>query len=147
MEMIRSKVYQLEQAQLKMKAEYVASLVPSAVGPLLTTGLSLAMKPRFEFCVTSWNRAESRQFPLTSEALRRMVLLLRHHRPHWATVLVICLVASWPTKEVVVPVLPLPLPRISSRPNIPFNSLPPGRSKDRLSLRRALLGDTSPVLL
>jgi hypothetical protein len=59
----------------------------------------------------------------------------------------ICLVVSWPIKEVVAPVLPLPLPRISSLPSIAFNSLPPRLSLEHRNHRRALLEDISLALL
>lgn len=93
------------------------------------------------------NPAAFRLSHLTLAALRRMLALLRHPRLHLATARATYLVGSWPTKEVVVPVLPLPLSRISSLPSIPFSSLLPGRNKDRPSHRRAPLGDTSLVLL
>jgi len=95
----------------------------------------------------SLNSAAFIPFHLTLAALRRTLALLRHPRLQLAMARATCLVGSWPTKEVVVPVLPLPLSRISSLPSIPFSSLLPGRNKDRPSHRRAPMGDTSLVLL
>lgn len=87
------------------------------------------------------NRAEFKPFP-TSQA--RHMRLLKASRPKSATVQATYSVVLWPTKEVVVPVLPLPLPRISSLPSIPFNSL---RPPSPASLRRAHLEDIHLALL
>lgn len=80
-------------------------------------------------------------------ALQRTVVLLKRRRLHWAMVPAICLVVSWRIKEVVAPVLPLPLPRISSHPSIPFNSLPRRLNKEHRNYRRALLEDINLALL
>jgi hypothetical protein len=75
-----------------------------------------------------------------------MPVLPKLHRL-WDTVLAIFSVGSWPTKEVVVPDLPLPLPRTSNLPSITSNSLPRRRSKARHNHRRALMEGTSLEVL
>lgn len=135
--MIRQKVYQLEQTQIKMKQECVLpfTLSRGSARSILTSRVRLtATKPRSECCDTSLSRAVCSQ-SLTLH-LRRM-RALRVNRRKWATAPATFSVVLWPTQEVVVPVLSLPPPRISRPPSIPFNSLP------RLlrSPRRALLED------
>lgn len=103
------------------------------------------MKPRSECCDTSSSRAACNLSPLTLRP--RSTRALRRNRLHWDTGPATCLEVSWPTQEVVDPVLPLPLPRISSLLSIPFNSLPRPPSLVCRNLRRALLEDICLVLL
>lgn len=153
--MIRQKVYQLEQAQIKMKAEYVILTPPTPPSSLRAQNMALtnspwcatAMKPRFACCDTSSNRVVCNPSPLIS----RLHSIPAPRRSHLHSVTAAaCSVVSWSTKEVVVPVpvLPLPHPWISSLPSMPFiHSLlrplaPLGRNP-----RRARLEDIRLALL
>lgn len=103
------------------------------------------MKRRFVCCDTSSNRAVCNPLPLISRL--HSIPVPRRNHPHSVTAAA-CSVVSWSTKEVVVPVLPLPHPWISSLPSMPFiHSLlrplaPLGRNP-----RRARLEDIRLALL
>lgn len=151
MEMIRQKVYQLEQAQIKMKAEYVA--IPSSCPVHILSWHStdnsvftIATKPRSACYDTSSNRVACNLSPLISRL--RSIRVLRRNRLLWVTGPATYLVVSCPTKEVVVPVLPLPHPWISSLPSMPFNhSLLRPPSLVCHNRRRARLEDIRLALL
>lgn len=137
--MIRQKVYQLEQAQIKMKQEYVhlscrqtlkCTLIFSSFYPSAT-------KPRSVFCATSWSREAFRLCRPILEVPRSMPVLPRPLPRHWVTGPATCSAASWPIPELAVPVLP-PLPlRISSLLSMLYNSPPLELSRAPRSQRRA----------
>lgn len=111
--MIRQKVFALEQAQVKMKQEFVIPSKTTIRGSegcasrLLTIGLFyLATRRKFECYDMSLNHAASKLSRPTSPVQHSMLALPRRHPRHWAMVPVICLVESWPIKEVVLPILP-----------------------------------------
>lgn len=73
--MIRQKVYQLEQAQIKIKAEYVYGhcfLTLFCINILFLSDT----KTKFEFCATSSNRAVSR----LSHRMSAARLMQDHHK-------------------------------------------------------------------
>ncbi|KAF7125495.1 hypothetical protein CNMCM5793_001734 [Aspergillus hiratsukae] len=89
MEMIRQKVYQLEQAQIKMKQEFVPPILI-----LERNRRGKSTKRKSEFCGTSSNRAAFSPSRLILLALRSTLARLRRLRRPWAMAPVICSVES-----------------------------------------------------
>jgi hypothetical protein len=152
MEMIRQKVYSLEQAQIKMKQEYVAQLLPrKRVWGLpitdLTPWTTIGTKLKSEAYDLNWNRAACIYRPLILEVRPHMLGRPRLHPQPLATVLTTCSAASWQIREVV-PQLSRPrLPHKISNSllSIPCNNPLLGH-KVRLSHSKVLLVATSRVL-
>ena len=148
MEMIRQKVYSLEQAQIKMKQEFVPLRTFRAwVSDANAVDPPTATKLKFESCGMSLSRAAFKPSLLTLVRRQRMLAHPKHRRRPSDTARAIYSAGLWLTKEVLVPVLPLPLPRISSRPSQPSSSLLVPPSKEHRRHRRAPLEDIKLALL
>lgn len=95
----------------------------------------------------SLSRAAFKRSLLTLVRRHRMLAHPSHRRQHSATARATCSVELWLTKEVLAPVLPLPLPRISRPPSKPSSSLLRRPSMEHRRHRRALLEDIKLALL
>ena len=95
--MIRQKVYQLEQAQIKIKQEFVRPFTFLKAWITLSdiAFFILATKPRSECCDTNLSPVACNLFLRTSADPRRLIQLLPRlpHLP-WATAPAICLAVS-----------------------------------------------------
>jgi hypothetical protein len=95
--MIRQKVYQLEQAQIKIKQELVP-FPPLKLGkPSLTSHFLflIATKLKFECCDTNLSRAACKpSLPTSADPLQLTQLLPRLLHLPWATAPAICLAVS-----------------------------------------------------
>lgn len=107
MELVRQKVYSLEQAQMELKNKYVCLLLRFNMKSLnelvhLNTfwlTINADMKAKLRVCIESWRLGEVRLRQVIP-VLHRMPLRRSHRRRPSVTVRTMCLAPSWPARPV-----------------------------------------------
>ena len=86
MELVRGKVYSLEQTHMSLKAKYVTSNVLNVYIHASSNKLPVGTMRRLRGCTESWKRAVDRRSLLISEVL--LIMLVLHSRSLQQSVMV-----------------------------------------------------------